>query len=555
MAQQVNFPRDTTLHEIAEVIRDKYIEFDGTAATYNKIMRQWFISQGANEATPAQLTKLCDRWYTMTREPWHGWVTFSKATAVSNGTKGGDNASLTCAPSTDTVAGKDDYAGLPLFACVDCNFVVDPETKEPQITAIAGITDNFRRHSPDHFVGVLQMSGYFYTTENDTSYTEGYSALVNLPYANIAPLDESIRPNGNVRPWVVHSKYFNHTVNGKLTSYAGVIPTARNISHNTLHTLAAATGVGYSGGTTADDAFLKIMLHIKYASLSSDNIVAGCSSNDVRATAKIPETGVKRIILSESDGTKFEVGMGVLIGTNESADRNAATSYSITGGEGAVVTVVTPITISDTNYIAVYVDNSAAFDTVADTTQISTYYWTNGATDCVLGNDGSPKSNTSGKYPGKIQGIEFMNGGYEVFADVILKLYKESDGTYWYEPYICRDTAKFATSITADYKASGVKLLQPASTSWHYIKRLGYKKGVFFPIDITGASSSTYVRDAFYALAATEGIREWLARGDLAAGVALAGLSCILGHDGVSLADWGIVGRLSPNGNRGEWAA
>ena len=48
MAQQVNFPRDTTLHEIAEVIRDKYIEFDGTAATYNKIMRQWFISQGAN---------------------------------------------------------------------------------------------------------------------------------------------------------------------------------------------------------------------------------------------------------------------------------------------------------------------------------------------------------------------------------------------------------------------------------------------------------------------------------------------------------------------------
>ena len=554
MAQQVNFPRDTTLHEIAEVLRDKYIEFDGTAATYNKIMRQWFISQGANEATPAQLTKLCDRWYTMTREPWHGWVTFSKATAVSNGTKGGDNASLTCVASTDTVAGRDDYAGLPLFACVDCNFVVDPETKEPQITAIAGITDNFRRHSPDHFVGVLQMSGYFYTTEDDTSYTEGYSSLVNLPYANIAPLDEAIRLNGNVRPWVVHSKYFNHTVNGKLTSYAGVIPTGRSISHNTIHSLAAATGVGYSGGTTADDAFLKIMLHIKYASLSSDNIVAGCSSNYVRATAKTSETGVKRIILSESDGANFKVGMGVLIGTNESEDRNAATTYSITGGEGAVVTAVTPITISDTNYIAVYVDTSAAFDTVADTTQIATYHWTNGSTDCVLGNDGSPKSNTSGKYPGKIQGIEFMNGGYEVFADVILKLYKESDGTYWYEPYVCRDTSKFATSITADYKASDVRIIQPASSSWLFVKRLGYKKGVFFPIE-AGGSSSTYTRDEMYLNGATEGIREWLARGNLGNGVSYAGLSYIYGNYDVSDARWYIVGRLSPNGNRGEWAA
>lgn len=557
-ASVINFPRDTTLKETNRILRylaPLAVQLDGTASGYKATMRRWFIDNGALEADADQLTALCDKWYTMTREPWHGWVTFSKATAVSNGTKGGDNASLTCAPSTDTVAGKDDYAGLPLFACVDCNFIVDPETKEPQITAIAGITDNFRRHSPDHFVGVLQMSGYFYTTENDTSYTEGYSSLVNLPYANIAPLDEAIRPNGNVRPWVVHSKYFNHTVNGKLTSYAGVIPTARNISHNTLHTLAAATGVGYSGGTTADDAFLKIMLHIKYASLSSDNIVVGCCANNSQCTAKVSETAVKRVVLSEADGASFEVGMGVYIGTNESNDRWQANTYSISGDAGAVITAVTPVTISGTNYTAVYVDTDSAFDTVADTTLITTYHWTNGSTDCVLGNDGSPKSNTSGKYPGKIQGIEFMQGGYEVFADVILKLYKESDGTYWYEPYVCRDTAKFATSITADYKASGVKLLQPAAANWYYIKRLGYKKGVFFPIDITGASSSTYVRDACYALAATEGIREWLARGTLNSGVADAGLSCIHGYAGVSAAFWTFVGRLSPNGNRGEWAA
>ena len=464
---------------------------------------------------------------------------------------------MTCAASTDTVAGKDDYAGNPLFACVDCNFVVDPETLEPQITAISGITDNFQRYSPNHFVGVLQMSAYYAVVDYDDRYEEHYSSTENVPVKGIAPLDEAVRPNSNnVRPWVVHSKYFNHTVNNKMTSYAGVIPTAYSISHNTLHTLAAATGTGYSGGTTADDAFLKIMLHIKYASLTGDGIIQGCCNNNYQHTAKVSETNVRRVVLSEADGAHFEPGMGVLIGTNASTDRQAATTYNITGQAGAVVTSVEKVNISDTNYIAVYVNTDAAFDTTADTTQISTFHWVNGSTDCVLGNDGSPKDNTSGKYPGKIQGIEFMQGAYEAFADVILKLYKEDDETYWYEPYVCRQTAKFATSITADYQASGIKLPQPASSNWYYIKRMGYKKGVYFPIDVTGASSSTYVRDAFYLLAATEGIREWLARCYLNGGVAGAGVAGA-GHgvDAVGCAYWGIVGRLSPNGNRGEWVA
>ncbi len=557
MAQQVNFPRDTTLHEIADVIRNKYQEFDGTAATYNKIMRQWFVAQGVNVMTPAGLTELCDRWYSITRVPWHGWVSFSKSTAVSTGTRGGDNEHMTCAASTDTVAGKDDYAGNPLFACVDCNFVVDPVTLEPQITAISGITDNFQRYSPDHFVGVLQMSGYFSVVDYDDRYEEHYSSTENVPVKGIAPLDEAVRPkSNNVRPWVVHSKYFNHTVNNKMTSYAGVIPTAYTMSHSTTHTVAAATGTGYSGGTTADDAFIKIMLHIKYASLTADGIIQGCCNNNAYHTAKVSETNVKRVVLSEADGAYYEPGMGVLIGTTASTDRQAASSYSVTRQAGAVVTSVEKVRISETDYIAVYVNTDTVFDTTAESTRIFSYHWANGTTDCVLGNDGSPKNNTSGKYPGKIQGIEFMNGGWEVLSDVILKLFKKDDGTYWYEPYVCRETAKYSTTITGDYKASGVKIQQPASTNWWYVKRLGYNKGVFFPIDVTGGSSLTYSRDAFYLLAATEGIREWLARGDLYAGVALCGAgACGCGHLAVGDASWTLVARLSPNGNRGEWAA
>ena len=538
-------------------MRNKYQEFDGTAATYYKIMREWFVAQGVNVMTPAGLTELCDRWYSITRVPWHGWVSFSKKTAVSEGTRGGDNEHMSCAASTDTVAGKDDYAGNPLFACVDCNFVVDPETLEPQITAISGITDNFQRYSPNHFVGVLQMSGYFGVVDYDDRYEEHYSSTENVPVKGIAPLDEAVRPNSNnVRPWVVHSKYFNHTVNNKMTSYAGVIPTAW-ISHNSLHTLGTQTGTGYSGGTTADDAFLKIMLHIKYASLTADGIIQGCCANNHQFTAEVAEEGVKRVILSETNGAHFEPGMGVLVGTTDSNnDRGQAHVFSTTGQAGAVVTKVEKVSISDTNYIAVYVDTANTFDTVKGTTLISTFHWANGTTDCVLGNDGSPKSNTSGKYPGKIQGIEFMQGAYEVFADVILNLTKDPDDTYWYEPYICRSTAKYATEVTENYKASGLRCKQPSTANWCYIKRLGYSKGVFFPIDADGGSSSTYTKDAFYMNSATSGgTREWLARCDLTNGVAFAGLSALSGGYWLGYAIWFIAARLSPNGNRGEWAA
>lgn len=296
------------------------------------------------------------------------------------------------------------------------------------------------------------------------------------------------------------------------------------------------------------------MLHIKYASLTGDGIIQGCCSCNKQPAAKVSEANVKRVILSEADGAYFEPGMGVLIGTNASPGRNDAITYNVTGNAGAVVTSVEKVKISDTNYIAVYVNTDAVFDTTADTTQISTFHWANGTTDYVLGNDGSPKDNTSGKYPGKIQGIEFMQGGYEVFADTILNLTKDSDGTYWYEPYVCRQTEKYATSITTDYRASGVKLQQPASNNWYYVKRLGYIKGVFFPIDVIGGSGSTYTRDAFSLLAATEDIKEWLARCDLRNNSALAGVAG--SGDGtvvVGYARWDVVARLSPNGNRGEW--
>lgn len=575
MAQEVtNIPRESTLREMVEAIKDSnelqkramneeiIAGLDGTAATYKKQMRKWFRLNGANTATSTELTALVDEWYDITRDNWNGWVTFYQpdTSAVSTGERGGDNVGLTCTPSTDSVANTDDYAGLPLFACVDCNFIVDAETLEPVITAIDGITDNFVRTDPGTYVGVLQMSGWHYWADNDTTYTHGYSATRNAPYQHIEPVPEAVRVDGTVRNWVVHAKYMSTTVDGKMTSCAGRIPTSM-MSHNNLHTLSAANGAQYSGTTVCDDAWLKLMAYIKYASLTLDGILQGCCTNNFQYPAAVAETGVKRILITTEQAKNLKVGMGVLLGTYQTTlDRGNASMYSISGLAGAIVTAIETVEVEEAEYAAIYVDTETTFDTAANgestagTTYISSYHWTSGSTDGVLGNDGSPVSNTSGKYPAKLQGIEYMVGGYEVIADCILSLYADSDGLYWYEPYTTNRSANQATSITENYKASGVKCRQPESDAWGYIKKLGYAGGVWFPTE-TGGSSSTYTRDAFYQNANTTGTREWLARGFLGNGSAVTGLSCLAGTYALTSSAWLYLARLSASGNRGEWVA
>lgn len=532
-----------------------------TAKKYKQAMYQWFVENGVNSVTEAGLTELVDRWYTLTRDGWSGGVTFAQpsVTAVSTGTRVGDNAGLTCTPSTNTVKGQDDYEGLPLFACVDCNFIVDATTLEPVITAIDGITGNFERRNPEKFVGVLQMAGFIWWNENTDSYTVGYSARRDVQAQQVEAVPDAVRIDGTIRPWVVHAKYMSRTVNGKLTSYAGVVPTAW-ISHNSLHTLSNTTGPQYSGGTTADDTWLRIMAIIKYASLTMDGIIQGCLDNNFQKYAAKGENGVRRILLTAADAEPFEVGMGVLAGNYAgNTDRGQGTMYSITGQAGAVITAIESVTIDGTTYKAIYLDTASTFNTTANgaavsgSTCISTFHWPNGTNDTVLGNDGSIVNPRNGKYPGKLQGIEFMPGGYEVFADVILNLYQDG-GTYYYEPYFTRRSAKQSTGVTSDYVASGLKLAQPASDSWNYIKKNRFRNGVFFPESI-GGSSSTFTRDAFYQNHAATGTREWLARCFLYVGTAAGGLSALFGVAGLGIADWFLLARLSAGGNRGEWAA
>ena len=543
--------------EIKALIRSS---FDGTKKKYDMLMKDWLMNRGILAMTPQGITSLLDEWYEFTRVGWSGGVQFAQPhiTAVSEGVKIGDNANLICEPSTDTVKGRDDYEGLPLFAVKDVNWVLD-DTGDILITAIDGIHSNFERSNPNIYVGVIQQAPFHWWDEKEEYYCDGLSDFMDNSHDICEPTPEAIRPNGTFRNFVVHGKYPAKYLNSKLTCCAGVIPTAW-MSENNLIDRAKGNGVRYSGFTSVDLAWLHIHSRIKYASLTMDNIIQGCVNNNYQRYAIVSESNTNRVLIGSNRISEFEIGEGVLIGAyGGSADRNNSGVYSISGQAGRIVTSVELVEINGTQYTAITVDG-ASFNTVAsptDTTAtngstiISSFHWTTGTNDAILGNDGSIKNPKNGKYPSKLQGIEYSLGAYEVLADTI-----QTQTNEHYTVYVCKDVTKQSKSSVANYIDSGIKCPKVASgDAWQYIKKLAYAKGIYYPT-LVGGSSSTFTRDGFYMNGAntTSGNREFLPFGLLSYGSGAGGLSCLLGSYALSHAHWTFASRLSCNGTRGEFA-
>lgn len=539
-----------------------YYLLDGTLPTYRRVMKKWFGINGVNVTTPEGLTELVDEWYQKTRIPWAGGVQFTQPSqsAVSTGTKTGDNSGLVCTPSTNASENRDDYKGLSLFAITLCNFTYDNVNKRPIITAIQDITGGFELNNPDKYVGVLQQSGFHYYDEKDTYYEHGVSSTILSGHDYCEPYPEAVEQDGTMRQWVLHAKYMNHTVDSKLTSYSGVVPTAYSISQNTLIDRKNSMNNGLCGGCITDNAFLQLMFFVKYASMSADGILQGCVNHNYQYYAAVGETGVKRVLLTSAQADNIPVGSTLLVGTynGSSTDRGTAANYNISGNHGFIVKSKETVSVGGTNYVAINFDTDTTFNTVGNgsavsgNTIVSTFHWKNGSCDNVKGNDGSPDSPTTGKYPAMIQGIEYMMGAYEVFADVIL----DQDGTNYY-CYVTNDISKQSKTSRSEYTSIGIYCPKVAAADgWKYPKKLGFGKGVFFPVDASG-SSSQYVKDGFCmnGTNTTSGLREWRAFCTLGNGTGYGGLSALDGGYGLSGAYWYIAGRLSCNGNRGEWTA
>lgn len=492
------------------------------------------------------LTGICTRFFesaakTETRKYTSQFYRFAYNTSTL-GTKLDDNAELTCVPSTNTVAGQDDYADMPLFACFDCNYTIDSDTLEPVVHAIKDVYGDYQSAPTDSLVGVIQMTGWVRRTSDETTKNVEYVANKT---AGFEPLPEAVRAKDNsVRPFVIHAKYAaGYNAAGKLSSISGVQPATSRpvaaggtpISHNSQIALWQAWGEQYGGSSICDIAFLQLMLEIKYAVLGSAQVMRGCrnySKNTYKAA--VSESGVTRILLTAEQAAYFVVGSCVSLGSGNNRVKDSC--YDTCGI--TPINSIETVDVSGTTYTAINLDTETTFDTSANATYIITQPWRTGSTDAVLGNDGSPISNTSQKEPFKLQGIEVMLGMFEALGDTTCyETATSGNATGTYTVYTNRKAADIrsgsngvnpvAVGTIPKSGSAGGKFI--AELNWDANSQESYMLGQTF-----GAGSSTGYRAAMNLDAeSTAGWREWLAHGELgfadACGLAFARLDFNLG--------------------------
>lgn len=473
------------------------------------------------------------------------------------GVKMNANENMVAEPSVGRTEGRDDYAQYGLFHHFTCNFSVD-ENGFNHVDALEGQI-GFTKYGKVQ-VGEVTMSAWFGIEDTTEAVLYHYSDSQTelTPY----PMKESINPDGTISPFMIHAKYAAGDIDGVPYSSKGLAPAngcqatqARNpVSYTGMITYMHKLGGHYCGTTSWDLFYRQLMMIIKYATTHSQSIMAGCTSYSNQNQNLVEETGVMRVVLTKAQAAGYVIGSYVSIGdigSNTNKDRY----YSYMHNKAYSVKVTKIEDVDDSN-AAVYVDAPEAFDTTL-TTWITTMPWHSGATDEVAGSDGSPNSNTNGKDPYKIQGIETCIGAYEVLGNVVMDIVTGSDGNPARDVYVCEDASTLSSNIAtvrANYKKAIAQVAYTAA-SWKYIteETTDPNLGIMIPTKVGGGSTTGFA-DAMYTDAGTSGQREWLALGTLNVG-ALAGLWLLAAGGGWSGTDWYIVSGVSPNGTRGEWQA
>lgn len=505
------------------------------------------------------LTNICNRFFTVAAKSVTGTYTSQFYKYESSNTPIGEkqdaNAELTCTPSTKTAAGIDDYATLPLFACFDVNYTIDGTTLEPVILAIKDIYGSFSSAPAASLVGVMQMTGWVRRTSTDTTKKVEYRATEETGFK---PLPEAVRAADNtVRAFVIHAKYAaGYNSEGKLSSVSGVQPTTYRsgstgstpISFNGQIAKWREWGDQYCGSSLCDVAFIQLMLEIKYATLGSAQVMTGCRSYSNSYTAAVAETGVTRVLLTAAQSAYFVVGSCVSLGSTN-GDRAKATTYDVC--DITRILSIEDVTVDGTAYKAVNLDTETPFNTTT-ATYIVTHPWQTGSTDDVLGNDGSPTNNTSGKEPCKIQGIEFMLGAYEVPGDTTL--YEDAEK---YTVYLNRKAADIKTGNSGTNPVTIGTIAKETDTAWKYIAELNWdannQEAYMLAQTFAGSSATGYRAAVYLDGAAITGWREWPAFGNLGYW-GYGGFACARLTSGLGTANWYTAARVcGSGGNRGEF--
>lgn len=473
------------------------------------------------------------------------------------GVKMNANENMVAEPSVGRTEGRDDYAQYGLFHHFTCNFSVD-ENGFNHVDALEGQI-GFTKYGKVQ-VGEVTMSAWFGIEDTTEAVLYHYSDSQTelTPY----PMKESVNPDGTISPFMIHAKYAAGDIDGVPYSSKGLAPAngcqatqARNpVSYTGMITYMHKLGGHYCGTTSWDLFYRQLMMIIKYATTHSQSIMAGCTSYSNQNQNLVEETGVMRVVLTKAQAAGYVIGSYVSIG-DVGSNTNKDRYYSYMHNKAYSVKVTKIEDVDDSN-AAVYVDAPEAFDATL-TTWITTMPWHSGATDEVAGSDGSPNSNTNGKDPYKIQGIETCIGAYEVLGNVVMDIVTGPDGNPARDVYVCEDASTLSSNIAtvrANYKKAIAQVAYTAA-SWKYIteETTDPNLGIMIPTKVGGGSTTGFA-DGLYTDTGASGQREWLALGTLYSG-ASAGLWVLGASVGWSATGWHIVSGVSPNGTRGEWQA
>ena len=421
------------------------------------------------------------------------------------------------------------------------------------VLAIEGVDDTFDITGNLAPVYSFQLSPWYKETDDGEYLIKSWRANYAEGYA---PFNNNVDFDGNPRALTWHASFGGvMTDDGtKLTSGAHRRP--KNYTSSTAAlTLARKWNANEAVGADANAKWALSEWQHRHFNKENSDIANGCLYYDFQHKVSVTEADVMRVIVTTAQMSSYIIGANVTVGDNSAEtkpDRGAATAYNLSKHAVKVLSVET-VEIDGASYGAITLDLDEPITTTA-TTWVSSAPWDTGETEKISGNhlDGSPVSLTSQKYPLRVAGMEVLIGAYFIGIDVLYNVTTNPSGGYDYAVFECRDSAKIAGSITADYIDTGIRL-EGVTNAWHYVKDfVNINAPVLFPQTL-GGSSSGYYKSAFCG-ATSAGVRSPWRFGSLGAGVANGGLACENGNYAPSSSSWsGVPWLTGAEKKRGEW--
>lgn len=254
---------------------------------------------------------------------------------------------------------------------------------KPHVTAIEGHDQHYDQYGRNGLVWIMTPPLYYAVRETSTSLE---ILISDSKWTGFSPMPGLLLPDGTERACMLHAKYVaGLDANGKPTSWSGIQPSRDFGCQNDYIDRAAKLGKGYSGLTSADAAYIQIMLMMKWATTNSD-VLGGMFNHFKQATVTKGESNAHRVIVSTADAAGFDIDNYVNVGTD--GERNNTGNHSVAECRRIIGKTV----IDDTN-TALDLDGDA-ITTINPTGNLKDYIsvmpYRTGATDRILGTDGIP---------------------------------------------------------------------------------------------------------------------------------------------------------------------